>query len=518
MKRDIHMENLVEKELSDAELQHKIEILEKKLQDQNKFINSIFDAINTPLYIINVQDYKIIKANKACKLPQFSEPVTCYSFSHKSNEPCNTQNHPCTLEIVKRTKKLVRLEHFHYDPMGNLGYYEINAFPIIDEMGEITQLIEYTVDITKRREAEQHLKQSEEKFRTLFDNSSDATFIIDLNGKFLEVNEITCKQLGYTKNELLQLTPENLNFCGENMAELIEALKQFGYLTHNTNYIRRDGVKIPFEINSKLVEYDGKPVIMCIARDITERLKYENMQKKFLSTISHELRTPLAVIIQSLNTLEKHDAQLSDGQKQNLMETMLRNAKLQANMIEEILMLTRIDENQVVLEWEKYDVLEVLTQVLTQLEPYIKAKNIHIIHQITKNLDLFGDTLKIGLIFRIIIDNAIKYSDDNSSLEIIVVDHYKGPFNPRALDGVLITFADTGYGIKAEDLPHIFEKFYRSNETTNIPGSGVGLVIARTLTKLHEGCIYVESQYGKGTKLFLFFPRLEQAPPVQQFE
>ncbi len=512
------MENLVEKELSDVELQHKIEILEKKLQDQNNFINSIFAAITTPPYIINIQDYKIIKANKACKISEFSEPITCYSFSHKSNEPCNVQNYPCPLDIVKRTKKPVRLEHIHYDPIGNPVYCEINAFPISDELSEITQFIEYTVDITKRKEAEQQLRQSEEKFRTLFNTSSDAIYIIDLNGKFLEIGGTACKQLGYTREELLHLTIQNLSFCETNIPERIEALKQSGSLTYNTDYMRRDGVRIPFEIFSKKVEHNGESAIMCIARDVSARQKYENMQNKFLSTISHELRTPIAVIIQSLNTLEKYSTQLSDTQKENLMDTLFRNAKLQAVMIEELLLTTRIDENQLSLEWRKYNLLEVLNQVLIQMEPYRKEKSISIEQQTPGDIDLFGDDEKVGLIFRIIIDNAIKYSDINTFLKIVTIDHYKGPYNPKALDGVLLTFTDTGHGIKPEDLPHIFERFYRAKDVTNIPGSGLGLGIARVLIKNHDGGIYIESTYGVGTKVTVFLPRLQQIPQLKQSE
>jgi len=514
----MYMEKLVEKDLSYAELQHKIEDLEKTLEDQNKFINSIFDAIVSPLYIIDVRDYSIIKANKACKLPNLSEPITCYRFSHKRDEPCNDQNHPCPLEIVKQTKQPVTEHHIHYDPMGNPGYFEIIAFPIINEFGEITQLIEYTLDITKRKEAEQQLRQSEEKFKTLFNSSSDAIFILDLNGKFLEISEMACKELGYTKDELLPLTPEKLNFCNGDIAIQIEALKQFGYLTHNADFIRRDGVKIPFEVNSKIIDYNKKPAIMCIARDISERQRFENMQNNFLSTVSHELRTPLAVVIQSLNTLQTHHAQLSADQKENLLQTILRNAQLQADMIEELLLITKIDENQLILEWKQYNLLEVLNQVLTQMTPYVQAKNINIESQIPNDINSYGDPEKIRLIFRIIIDNAIKYSDINSFFKIMVIDHYKGAYNPKALDGMLLTFADTGHGIKPEDLPRIFDKFYRAKDVITIPGIGLGLGIARVLTQIHEGGIYIESTFGMGTTVSVFLPHSTQIPQLKPSE
>lgn len=512
------MEKLVEKELSDAELQQKIRVLEKRLEDQNNLMNSIFDAISSPLYIVNIQDYTIIKANKACKLSSLSEPITCYRFSHKTDEPCQTQNHPCPLEIMKNTKKPVNLEHIHTDPLGNLGYFEIIAIPVFNEFGEMNQMIEYTVDITKRKEAEQELKQSEEKFRTLFNYSSDPIFILDLNGKFLEISEIACNTLGYTKDELMKLTPNNIKLCNENIATQIEALKQFGYLTHNTDYFRRDGVKIPLEINSKMINYDGKSAIMCIARDISERQKYENMQNQFLSTISHELRTPLAVIIQSLNVLKKYDVQLSASQKENLIQTMLRNANLQSHMIEDILFLARIDEDQLLLEWKEYNLLKVLDQVLIQMKPYIEAKNISIEHQIPDSVTSYGDPQKIGLICRIIIDNAIKYSNPKSFLKIEVMDHYVGPYNPKALEGILLTFTDNGYGIKPEDLPHVFDKFYRAKEVVNIPGTGLGLKIARVLAKVHDGGIYIESNLGVGTKVSVFLPRVAEIPELQQLE
>jgi len=134
-------------------------------------------------------------------------------------------------------------------------------------------------DITERKQMEDALRESENRYRTLFDNASDGIFIHDLKGKLLEVNDIACKKLGYKREELLKLkpmdidTPEYAPLVPERMQEILKN----GHAFFETAHLRSDGTIIPIELSSRIIEYSGKPAILSIARDITERKKVEEV-------------------------------------------------------------------------------------------------------------------------------------------------------------------------------------------------------------------------------------------------
>jgi len=102
----------------------------------------------------------------------------------------------------------------------------------------------------------------------------------------------------------------------------------------------------------------------------------------------------------------------------------------------------------------------------------------------------------------------LKYSDEQTTIKIKAIDNYKGPYNLQMRDGVIIHFHDTGRGIRKNDLPYLFERFFRSEDVRDIPGTGLGLAIAQELIVLHEGEIFVESEFGKGSIFSVFLPRI----------
>ncbi|MFX1293330.1 MAG: MASE3 domain-containing protein [Promethearchaeota archaeon] len=389
-------------------------------------------------------------------------------------------------------------------------YTRLKVAPLLDINGNYIGAIAYVTDITARKHAEEELRKSEDKFKTLFNSASDSIFIHDFEGNILEVNQLACERLDYSRDELLKMNKKSIT-SPEFAPKVMERIKELIHSSHvisTTEHVRRDGTIIPIEINSNIINYEGKSAILSIARDISERIKFEKMRNQFVYTVSHELRTPVSVILQSLNNLEKYKENLSEEQLINLQRSISRNAKLLGDLIEDLLLISRLDEKKIKLEWVLYKPFNILNEVLDQLEPYQKIKNISIDCLVNQDIQLFGDPKKISQIFRIFIDNAIKYSDKEMKIEIKVTDHYRGKYNPTGIDGILVQFTDYGIGIREEDIPYIFERFFRSEEIKTIPGTGLGLSIALDLIHLHGGEIYVESVFGKGTSFFLFLPRL----------
>ncbi len=246
--------------------------------------------------------------------------------------------------------------------------------------------------------------------------------------------------------------------------------------------------------------------------EIEQRIKAEKDLELFVYAVSHEIRTPISVLVQSIDNLEVYGEKLSENLKSKLIKTMSRNTSLLSELIEDLLLASRIERTEIELKWENYKLFDVLKDVLDQMEPRYKSRGIKIDTDVDINIQLFGDIKRIAQIFRIFIDNAIKYSKERSLIKIKVFNKYKGEFNPKSIDGVLIQFIDNGIGIKKEDIPNLFKKYFRSKDAMNIPGTGLGLTIAKTLTYYHQGEIFVESDYGKGTTFSIFLPRLEEQP------
>ena len=176
---------------------------------------------------------------------------------------------------------------------GTKIHIDESAAPIKDDKGVITGVVVVFRDITHRTRMERALKGAEKKFRDIFDYASDAIFIYDMGGRFLEVNRTACELLGYTREELLQLAPVDIDppdavFVPEH----IDELEKEGHVFSESAYVTKDGKVIPIELNSRIIEFEGAPAILGIARDITERKKAE-MQLKTLFRASNLINSTM---------------------------------------------------------------------------------------------------------------------------------------------------------------------------------------------------------------------------------
>jgi PAS domain S-box-containing protein len=132
---------------------------DEKLKEQNGFLNLVLESLSHPFYVINADDYTLQLANSAAQAEGISGQGTCHALSHKRQTPCASREHLCPLEIIKQTKKPVTVEHIHYDSHGNPKHVEVHAHPILDDEGNVCRIIEYTLDITKRKQIEEERNQ-----------------------------------------------------------------------------------------------------------------------------------------------------------------------------------------------------------------------------------------------------------------------------------------------------------------------------------------------------------------------
>jgi len=253
-------------------------------------------------------------------------------------------------------------------------------------------------------------------------------------------------------------------------------------------------------MNSRLNISGSKDELKDLAITFNEMLdrlqdSYE-IQNRFVSDASHELRTPIAVIQGYANLLDrwgKEDKEVLDES----ITAIKSEAENMKNLIEQLLFLARSDKNTQKIEMSKFQINEVIDEVLKETK--MIDNNHSIINEINEQLEIVADKNLLKQTLRIFIDNSIKYTSEGG---IIKLNSYAKGKN------LIIEIEDTGMGISKEDLPHIFDRFYRADKsrTKESGGTGLGLSIAKWIILKHKGSIEMQSRLGYGTKINLSLP------------
>ncbi len=184
----------------------RLQTLEKQAKaPQDEFIQQIINSFNHPFYIINTNNYKIELANSFMYKLGWKPHATCHALTHHNSKPCNDPNNPCPLEIIKKTKKPIIVEHTHFDKNGNHINVEVHGFPIFDSTGNMTQMIEYSLDITTRKLCEQTMKEKNQQ----------------LNIKNQQLKQVAQQLEKLQKDKLYQLNQAYKRFVPHQFLELL---------------------------------------------------------------------------------------------------------------------------------------------------------------------------------------------------------------------------------------------------------------------------------------------------------
>lgn len=216
------------------------------------------------------------------------------------------------------------------------------------------------------------------------------------------------------------------------------------------------------------------------------QVSYEQ-QRQFVANASHELRTPLSVLYSSLELFETQLKQEGTSYPADTMDDMKHEANYMNDMLSSLLYLTRSDQNQLQLNKERVDISALLiqrTRRFARTAPHLSFE-LDVAEDVAANVD----KLLLEELLYILLKNAVTYTKEG---KVIVRAHTQGPL-------LQLEVEDTGMGISADDLPHIFERFYRADKVRGKSGTGLGLSIAKVIVALHDGRIDVQSELNKGT-------------------
>ena len=258
---------------------------ELQLLEQNEFLRTVVESLDDPFYVIDVKDYTVRHANSAARAVGMKKGLPCYKTTHRQSVPCNGQESQCPVKTIAKTKEPMVVEHTHFDEQGQQRIVAINAHPILGKDGDVVQIIAYAVDITDRKQAEIELRESEEKFRSTFEDSSIAMAIGDKNGQFVKINRATSEMFGYSQEELLTMKTCDLTYPGDTdeKSDIIQKLwsgQSRGFSTEK-RYIHKDGHTIWGNVTiSPVLNSEGKvQYLVGQTQDITDRKQAETNLK-----------------------------------------------------------------------------------------------------------------------------------------------------------------------------------------------------------------------------------------------
>ena len=259
--------------LKDITAQKQAEI---EIQQQNEFLTRILASLTHPFYVLDANDYTIQIANPAARTAGLSGQTTCYALTHRRDRPCALEDHPCPVEEIKRTKQSVMVEHVHYDETGARRNVEVHGYPLLDGEGNVVRVIEYSLDVTERKLAEQALRESEARWRSLTENSPDHVIVLDTD---LKIQLLNYASPGLTVEELIGRPLYTL--VAEEQQPEVKAILE-GVLqssepdTYETEYYTGDGGTIYYESRVVPRVLDGRVTGLVVSsRDITERKESE---------------------------------------------------------------------------------------------------------------------------------------------------------------------------------------------------------------------------------------------------
>lgn len=366
------------------------------------------------------------------------------------------------------------------EPLDNETYDELAPF--------LTRIAKQKRQLSKNLKK---LRGKQEELTIITNNMNEGLVLLNGQQNVLFINESAAKIFGFSAKEVIGRNILTVDRAQE-VQDLLQKVSQAG---KGEGLYEKDGHF--YQLSGSSVNGSGSVILIY---DVTEKMTAEKLRREFSANVSHELKTPLQSILGYAEIMK--NGLVKDEDKQRFLERIHAEAGNMIELIQNIMELSRLDENKTLDEFEDVDLLKLAQSVTLRLKHKAQTKGV--------TLDVSGSSACVCGVQSILsevlynlVDNSIKYNKDNGKVDVKVQD---------GSEDVTVSVSDTGIGIGAADRERVFERFYRADKSHSkeIGGTGLGLSIVKHGVLFHKGRVELESEPGVGTTITFVLPKKRQ--------
>ena len=386
---------------------------------------------------------------------------------------------------------------------------------VLDMQGssEITNITNNLNDLSEViRLTQENLEQESKRLHSILSYMTDGVLATNRRGKITMINDMAKKQLGVQKEEILNKSILELLKI-EDEYELRDLITQVPELMIDSQ--DANGEYLSLRVRFALVRRESGFIsgLVAVLHDTTEQEKEERERRLFVSNVSHELRTPLTSVKSYLEALD--EGALSEPVAPDFIKVSLDETNRMMRMVTDLLHLSRIDNATSHLDVELINFTAFITFILNRFDQ-IRGQDEEKKYELVRDYPITSvwieiDTDKMTQVIDNILNNAIKYSPDGGKITVTM---------KTTDDQMILSISDQGLGIPKQDLPLIFDRFYRVDRARSRAqgGTGLGLAIAKEIIKQHKGFIWAKSEYGKESTFTIVLPYDKDAVKEEVWE
>ena len=386
---------------------------------------------------------------------------------------------------------------------------------VLDLQGstEITNISNNLNDLSEViRLSQENLEQESKRLHSILSYMTDGVLATNRRGQIIMINDMAKKQLGVQKEDVLNKSILELLKI-EDEYELRDLITQIPELMIDSQDV--NGEYLSLRVRFALVRRESGFIsgLVAVLHDTTEQEKEERERRLFVSNVSHELRTPLTSVKSYLEALD--EGALYDPVAPDFIKVSLDETNRMMRMVTDLLHLSRIDNATTQLDVELINFTAFITFILNRFDK-MRGQDEEKKYELVRDYPINSvwieiDTDKMTQVIDNILNNAIKYSPDGGKITVSM---------KTTDDQMILSIKDQGLGIPKQDLPKIFDRFYRVDRARSRAqgGTGLGLAIAKEIIKQHNGFIWAKSEYGKGSTFTIVLPYDKDAVKEEVWE
>ena len=457
----------------------------KTLEDELRLLKVSVDRAADEVFWLDFEGNILYVNDSACRITGYSREEFLAMKIFELDPDFNREIWDKTIVVLKEKKTLLFTTR-HRCKDGSIIDVEIMSVYVNKDDKEYS--FAFVRDISWRKKTERALIESEKRSRLFLQSANDAIFIHEISkegpGRFIEVNDQACRMLGYSREELLGMSIPDIDVPEqkEHVTEILEKIFSTGNVVFQTEFLTKDGGRIPVEDSNRLIDLDGRPAVLCIARDLTEQRRTEKVLQatnRKLNLLNNITRHD---ILNKITVLSGYISLAKEGTLDPTMAQLIEKMEIATDSIGEHVEFTRVyqDLGTTAPQWQ--DLIAVLPR-----------------SNVPKNMSFFADLQKVQVygdpilekVFFNLLDNTLRHGKHAKT--ITVSTH-------ESSDGLIIVWEDDGIGIPVKEKEKIFRKGYGEN-------TGLGLFLSKEILSITGISICETGEPGEGARFEITVPK-----------